>query len=111
MVASLNQIPFDSYFTRCRQESQDLIGRLFTNGGVEGGAMLAMPPYLRRYLKQGGSGGSLDNHFAISIPEPLIPKIRFGLKFTLLPIAFIITIDLIRNIVLIARRRLAARGQ
>jgi hypothetical protein len=49
-----------------------------------------------------------DNLFAITIPEPLLPKIKFGLKFTLLPIALVITIDLIRNIVLIARRKLSA---
>jgi len=68
--------------------------------------MLAMPPYLRRYLKQGGSGGSLDNHFAISIPEPLIPKIKFGLTFLLLFIALMITIDLVKNLILIGRKRL-----
>jgi hypothetical protein len=48
-----------------------------------------------------------DNLFAVTIPEPLLPKIKFGLKFTLLPIALGITIGLIRNIVLIARRKAA----
>jgi len=50
-----------------------------------------------------------DNLFAIAIPESLLPKIKFGLKFTLLPVALFITIALIRNIVLIGRRKLVAR--
>ena len=48
-----------------------------------------------------------DNLFAISIPENLLPKIKFGLKFLLLFIAVMVTIDLIKNVILIARKRLA----
>ena len=48
-----------------------------------------------------------DNLFSISIPENLLPKIKFGLKFLLLFIAVMVTIDLIKNVILIARKRLA----
>ena len=44
--------------------------------------------------------------FAISIPEKVMPKIKFGLRFLLLFIAVMITIDLIKNLVIIGRRRL-----
>jgi hypothetical protein len=46
-----------------------------------------------------------ENLFAIAIPEPLLPKIKFGLKFTLLPIALVSAFDLVRSIVVIARRK------
>lgn len=48
-----------------------------------------------------------DNLFAVSIPDRFLPKIKFGVKFTLLFIAVLVTIDLIKNLVLIGRRKLA----
>lgn len=48
-----------------------------------------------------------DNLFAVSIPERFLPKIKFGVKFILLFIAVMITIDLIKNLVIIGRRKLA----
>ena len=48
-----------------------------------------------------------DNLFAIAVPEKLLPKIKFGLKFLLLFIAVMVTIDLIKNLVIIGRRKLA----
>jgi hypothetical protein len=48
-----------------------------------------------------------DNVFAISIPERLMPKIRFGVKFMLLFIALMITIDLIKNLVVIGRAKIS----
>jgi len=47
-----------------------------------------------------------DNLFAVHIAENLLPKIRYAAKFTLLFIAAIITIDLIKHIVILSRRRL-----
>ncbi|MGB8958966.1 MAG: hypothetical protein WCC00_08165 [Candidatus Aminicenantales bacterium] len=52
-----------------------------------------------------------DNLFAVRIAENLLPKIRFAAKFTLLFIALVITIDLIKHIVIISRRRLARNAQ
>jgi hypothetical protein len=51
-----------------------------------------------------------DNLFAVAIPERLLPKIKFGLKFVLLFVALMVTIDLIKNIIVIARRNLATRS-
>ena len=48
-----------------------------------------------------------DNLFAAEIADRFLPKIRFGLKFVLLFIALMITIDLVKNLVLIGRRKLA----
>jgi len=48
-----------------------------------------------------------DHPFAVSVPEPFLPKIKFGLKFALLFIALMVTIDLIKNLIHIGRRRLA----
>ncbi|MCJ7485058.1 MAG: hypothetical protein MUQ25_02680 [Candidatus Aminicenantes bacterium] len=48
-----------------------------------------------------------DNLFAIAVPERLLPKIKFGLKLLLLFIAVMVTIDLIKNLVIIGRRKLA----
>lgn len=48
-----------------------------------------------------------DNPFAVSVPERFLPKIKFGLKFFLLFIALMVTIDLIKNLIVIGRRRLA----
>jgi len=48
-----------------------------------------------------------ENLFAVHIEERLIPKIRYGIKFLLLFIAVMITIDLIKNIVILSRRKLA----
>ncbi len=47
-----------------------------------------------------------ENLFAVSIPEKVLPKIKFGAKFALLFIAVMITVDLIKNLVIIGRRRL-----
>jgi hypothetical protein len=49
-----------------------------------------------------------DNLFAVRIAENLLPKIRFAAKFTLLFIALMTTIDMIKNIVIISRRKLHA---
>ena len=49
-----------------------------------------------------------DNLFAVKIAENLLPKIRFAAKFTLLFIALMTTIDMIKNIVIISRRKLHA---
>jgi hypothetical protein len=48
-----------------------------------------------------------DNLFAVSIPERFLPKIKFGVKFVLLFIALLVTIDLIKNLVIIGRKKLA----
>jgi len=48
-----------------------------------------------------------DGLFAVSVPEQFLPKIRFGVKFALLFIALMITIDLIKNLAMIGRRRFA----
>jgi len=50
----------------------------------------------------------LDNLFAVESAERILPKIKFGIKFTLLFIALMITIDLIKNLVVLGRRKLAA---
>jgi len=44
--------------------------------------------------------------FATTVPEKLLPKIKFGVKFLLLFIAVIVTVDLIQNLVVIGRRKL-----
>lgn len=47
------------------------------------------------------------NHpFAVSVPEHFLPQIKFGLKFALLFIALLVTIDLIKNLIVIGRRKL-----
>ncbi len=48
-----------------------------------------------------------DNPFAVHVPDALLPKIKFGLTFLLLFIALMITIDLVKNLILIGRKRLA----
>jgi hypothetical protein len=52
-------------------------------------------------------GQPFDNLFAIAIPENLLPKIKFGLKFLLLFIASMVTVELIKDLVCIGRKRLA----
>jgi hypothetical protein len=47
-----------------------------------------------------------DNLFAVRIAPDLLPKVRFGVTFALLFIAAFITIDLIKDIVVLSRRRL-----
>jgi len=47
-----------------------------------------------------------DNLLAVPVPAALLPKIRFGLTFTLLFIALMATIDLIKNLVIVVRKRL-----
>jgi hypothetical protein len=48
-----------------------------------------------------------ENLFAVSVPVQYVPKIKFGVKFALLFIALMVTIDLVKNLVCIGRRRLA----
>ena len=48
-----------------------------------------------------------DNLIAVSINPSLLPKIKFGLKFILIFIAAATAIDLIKNLTLIGRRKLA----
>jgi hypothetical protein len=48
-----------------------------------------------------------DNPFAVSVPAALLPKIKIGLKFLLLFIAVMVTIDLIKNLIIIGRKKLA----
>jgi hypothetical protein len=47
-----------------------------------------------------------DGLFAVNVPERFLPKIKFGVRFALLFVALMITIDLIKNLVLIGRRKL-----
>ena len=47
-----------------------------------------------------------DNPFAVNVPAALLPKIKFALTFTLLFIAAVVTIDLIKNLILIGRKKL-----
>jgi hypothetical protein len=50
---------------------------------------------------------SFENLFAVRIAESILPKIRYAAKFTLLFIALMTAIDLIKNIVIISRWKLA----
>jgi hypothetical protein len=52
-----------------------------------------------------------DNLFAIDIAERFLPKIKFGVKFLLLFIALMITIDLVKNLALMGRKKLAKNVQ
>ena len=47
-----------------------------------------------------------DDLFAVKIAEDVLPKIKYAAKFTLLFIALVISIDLVKNLVLIGRRKL-----
>ena len=47
-----------------------------------------------------------DNPFAVNVPAAALPKIKFGLTFLLLFIALMTTIDLVKNLIRIGRRRL-----
>jgi len=51
---------------------------------------------------------SWENLFAVHVAEDLLPKIRYGAKFLLLFIAALITVDLIKHIVILSRRKLTA---
>jgi hypothetical protein len=51
-----------------------------------------------------------DNIFAIDISEKDLAALKFGLKFLLLFIAVMITIDLVKNLVVVGRRRLMRRS-
>ncbi len=48
-----------------------------------------------------------DHPFAVSVPEGFLPKIKFGLTFALFFFAVVVTIELIRNLILIGRKQLA----
>jgi len=50
---------------------------------------------------------SFDNLFAVRIAENILPKIRFAAKFMLLFIALMTTIELVKNIVAVSRKKLA----
>jgi hypothetical protein len=47
-----------------------------------------------------------DGLFAVEIAGRLLPKIKFGVKFLLLFIAVTVTVDLIKNLVIIGRKKL-----
>jgi len=47
-----------------------------------------------------------DSLFAVDIAERFLPKIKFGLRFMLLFIASVVTVDLIQNLVSIGRKKL-----
>lgn len=49
----------------------------------------------------------VDNLFAVHVSEHALRSIKYGVKFTLLFIALMTTIELIKNIVVISRRKLA----
>jgi hypothetical protein len=49
-----------------------------------------------------------DDLFAVRVAENLLPKIRYGIKYMLLFIAVFITIDLVKHIVILSRRKLHA---
>ena len=51
-------------------------------------------------------GQPFDNPFAIKVAEAFGPKFKFMVKFMFLFIALVITIDLVKNLVVIGRRRL-----
>jgi hypothetical protein len=48
-----------------------------------------------------------DGLFAVKIAEDVLPKVKYAAKFTLLFVALMITIDLIKHLVVIGRRNLA----
>jgi hypothetical protein len=48
-----------------------------------------------------------ESLFAVDISERLLPKIKFGLRFLLLFIASVVTVDLIQNLVVLGRKKLA----
>jgi hypothetical protein len=48
-----------------------------------------------------------DGLFAVKIAEDVLPKVKYAAKFTLLFVALMITIDLIKHLVVIGRRKLA----
>ena len=50
-------------------------------------------------------GQPLDNLFAVPVVEKFLPKIKFGARFLLLFFALTITIDLIKHLVIIGRRK------
>ena len=47
------------------------------------------------------------SHFLSGRAERILPKIKFGIKFTLLFIALMTTFDLIKNLVIIGRANLS----
>jgi len=49
-----------------------------------------------------------DNLFAVTIRASLLPKIKFGLTSLLIFIAAATTIDLIKNLILIGRKKLGS---
>jgi hypothetical protein len=51
-----------------------------------------------------------DNLFAVHIAPDLLPKIHFGVTFALLFFALMNTLDLVRHIVVLSRRRLINKG-
>jgi len=49
----------------------------------------------------------LENLFAVPVAARFLPWIKFGLKFTVIFIASVVTVDLVKHLVCIGRRRLA----
>jgi hypothetical protein len=47
-----------------------------------------------------------DGLFAVHVPERLLPKIKYGLRFLLLCVALMTALELVKNLVVIGRRRL-----
>jgi hypothetical protein len=52
-------------------------------------------------------GQPFDNPFAVNVPAAALSKIKFALTFLLLFVALMTTIDLVKNLIRIGRRRLA----
>jgi len=55
-------------------------------------------------------GQSFDGLFAIAISEKALPAIRYSVRFTLLFIAVMITIELVKDLVRLGRGKLARSG-
>lgn len=51
----------------------------------------------------------LDNVFAVSIPERLLPFIKLNLRIVLLVIAVFVAFNLVKNLIAIGRKKLASR--
>jgi hypothetical protein len=48
-----------------------------------------------------------DNPFAVSVSDTLLRKLKIGLTFGLVFVAVMVSIDLLKNLILIGRRQLA----
>ncbi|MGA2531578.1 MAG: hypothetical protein ABSG19_00935 [Candidatus Aminicenantales bacterium] len=80
-----------------------LLVKLFTKSRwVDVGSSVVSLALIGLLLRQ-----PFDHPFVVSVPERFLPKIKFGLKFALLFIALMVTIDLIKNLIVIGRKKLA----